>query len=240
MVQKFIAFIMLSMLASLVWAQPSVNNKSLQIEGNAEFLNDHIIADRDENYDINGNLSAGILIVSDVQGLTFRSSFGILRVVQTEAGSMIYVSPNERELTVFQSEDKSLDINLSDAGIELEGGEVWKIRIVESEGTKKEGRIILTDEIRLLENEIISNREDNRSRAGILAAGIKIYSEMDEFYIEPTDQLWKIQDGPDFKLLYVDPDIAQLVFSSPGRELLTIDLSEFILESGKIYSGRIE
>lgn len=240
MVQKLIAFIMLSMLASLVWAQPSVNNKSLQIEGNAEFLNDHIIADRDENYDINGNLSAGIFIVSDLQGLVFSSSFGILRVVQTEAGSMIYVSPNEREITVTQSEGKSLDINLSDVGIELESGEVWEIRIVESEGKKTEGQIILTDEIRLLENEIISNREDNRSQSGILAAGIKIYSEMDEFFIEPTDQLWKIQDGPDFKLLYVDPDIAQIIFSSPGRELLNIDLSDFILESGKIYSARIE
>lgn len=240
MVQKFIAFMMLSMLANLVWAQPSVNNMSLKIKGNAELLNDHVIADRDENYDINGNLSAGILIVSDIQGLMFRSSFGILRVVQEEAGSMIYVSPNERELTVFQSEDKILDINLSDVGIELEGGEVWKITVVESAGKKTEGQIKLTDEIRLLENEIISNREENRSRSGILAAGIKIYSEMDEYYIEPTDQLWKIQDGPDFKLLYVDPDISQIVFSSPGREILTIDLSELILESGKIYSGRIE
>ena len=86
--------------------------------------------------DANGEVCAGIVIVSDMDGLTFDSYNGIVKVDQSKPGeSMLYVSPGERVVQVYKTGFKPLKIMLYESGIRtLESGQVWKIEVT---GTMK-------------------------------------------------------------------------------------------------------
>lgn len=101
----------------------------LRIVGEPEFLSGEIIADRDENRDVNGNLTAGIKITSDLSGLQFRSNNGILKIVDLSDSYFLFVSTIERVITVYKDGFPPFDIVLSDHGIELEEGQVWGLKL---------------------------------------------------------------------------------------------------------------
>ncbi|MGN8224265.1 PEGA domain-containing protein [Gracilimonas sp. BCB1] len=102
---------------------------SLRIVGQAERLPSEIIADRDDNRDINGNLTAGLRIISDLTGLTFRSNNGIHKVQQLPGYNLLYLSTNERVVSIYKDGYPPFQLVLNDEGINLEAGEVWEIQV---------------------------------------------------------------------------------------------------------------
>ncbi|MCP9292123.1 PEGA domain-containing protein [Gracilimonas sediminicola] len=124
---------------SLLFGAASLNNlyaqddneemSSLRIVGEAKRLPSEIIADRDDNRDINGNLTAGLRIISDLTGLTFRSNNGIHKVQQLPGYNLLYLSTNERVVSIYKDGYPPFQLVLNDEGISLEAGEVWEIQV---------------------------------------------------------------------------------------------------------------
>ncbi|MEQ9353700.1 MAG: PEGA domain-containing protein [Vicingaceae bacterium] len=82
-----------------------------------------------DNYDANGNLAAGLIIQSDMGGLTFTSSNGIIRQTQKGNEWRILISEDERQITVYGEGVLPLSIILSSNGIKLESGKFWVIQL---------------------------------------------------------------------------------------------------------------
>ncbi len=101
----------------------------LRIVGEVELLSGEIIADRDENRDVNGNLTAGIKVISDLSGLQFKSNNGIHKILEFSDSQLLFVSTIERVVTVYKEGFPPLNIVLSDHGIELEEGQVWGLKL---------------------------------------------------------------------------------------------------------------
>ena len=119
----------------------------MRVVGEAEQLSGEIIADRDDNRDINGNLTAGLRIISNLSGLQFRSNNGIHKVQQLPGYNLLYLSTNERVVSIFKEGYPPLQIVLNDEGIDLEAGEVWEIQVMgEQESTTEPVRFTVVPE----------------------------------------------------------------------------------------------
>lgn len=110
-------------------AQDADELSTLRVVGDAEISSGDIIADRDDNRDSNGNLTAGLRVVSDLTGLTFRSNNGILKIQQLPGANLLYLSTNERVVTIYKDGYPPYQLVLNDEGISLESGKVWEIKI---------------------------------------------------------------------------------------------------------------
>ena len=99
----------------------------LHIAGKAELLAGEIIAN--ENRDVNGEVCAGVAIVSDLTGLTFKSWNGIVKMNQDPGRSLLFLSPTERVVEVYCTGYEPLKIMLNDIGVKLKSGEVWQVKI---------------------------------------------------------------------------------------------------------------
>ncbi len=101
----------------------------MRVVGNAQRLGNEMVSH--SITDANGEICAGVVIVSDLIGLTFDSYNGVVKVDQSKPGeSTLYVSPGERVVQVYKTGFKPLKIMLYDSGIRtLESGQVWKIEI---------------------------------------------------------------------------------------------------------------
>ena len=82
------------------------------------------------NYDANGQLGAGLIIESNLEGLTFQSLNGIIRQEKNGNQSKLLVSPEERIITVFSDGFLPLEIILRDIGVSLESGTFWRLQIL--------------------------------------------------------------------------------------------------------------
>lgn len=82
------------------------------------------------NYDANGQLGAGLIIESNLEGLTFQSLNGIIRQEKNGNQSKLLLSPEERIITVFSDGFLPLEIILRDIGVNLESGTFWRLQIV--------------------------------------------------------------------------------------------------------------
>ena len=115
----------------------------MDIVGSAEFLPNELISNNIR--DTNGEICAGIMIVSDLEGLTYQSNNGIVDNQSKPGKDLLYVSPTERVLEVYKFGFEPLRIILSELSINLSSGKVWQIKIT---GEKKLDLIpinILTD-----------------------------------------------------------------------------------------------
>ena len=104
----------------------------LRVTGKAEQLLNEII--NKEVRDKNGELCAGLVILSDLTGLNYQSSLGIVKNNQSSGKDFLFLSPSERMVEVFCSGYEPLKLILNELGIKLKSGEVWQIKIT---GDKK-------------------------------------------------------------------------------------------------------
>ncbi len=111
----------------------------LKVEGRGELLKTEFIGN--DSRDINGNVCAGIKIVTDLNGLAYTSNNQIVKIKQLPGQALLFVSPGERAVQVFSQGYKPLNIILADYGIFPESGQVWKLEIT---GEKIPGEIPVT------------------------------------------------------------------------------------------------
>jgi len=105
----------------------------MQVIGRAEFQPDELISH--SKIDESGNQCAGILIITDLTGLTFQSYNGVVDVNTRPGRYFVFVSPDERVVEIYKSGYKPLKIILNEYGVgRLKSGETWKLEIT---GEKK-------------------------------------------------------------------------------------------------------
>jgi len=104
----------------------------LRVVGKADLISGELI---DKSIrDANGAICSGLIIVNDLTGLTFQSSNGIVKINSKPGNDFLFLSPDERVVTVYCTGYKPQQIILSEVGIKLKSGEVWKVELT---GDKK-------------------------------------------------------------------------------------------------------
>ena len=103
----------------------SAQISELQIVGTPEQLESEIVSVRDAN----GRFCAAIQMISDMEGFSYDSYNGVVRVDDQPGKDMVFLSPDERVLEILHTGYTPLKIILSEIGIQLSEREVWKIQI---------------------------------------------------------------------------------------------------------------
>jgi len=94
----------------------------------AERRTDQII---DQSHkDASHRICAGILIITDLDGLTFQSNIGVVGMDYNPGRYMVFVSEGERVLDIYKTGFKPLEIILSEYGIYgLKSGQVYQLEV---------------------------------------------------------------------------------------------------------------
>ncbi len=84
--------------------------------------------------DANGVTAAGLIIYSDLKGLSYQSYNGVVKVNSEPGKDFVFLSPDERLVEVYCSGYTPLKIILSEFGIKLKSGTTWSLQL---SGNKK-------------------------------------------------------------------------------------------------------
>ena len=100
----------------------------MRVVGKAQFAPDELISQT--RRDANGDICAGILIETDLTGLSFNSYNGIVAMNTKPGRYFLFVSPDERVIEIYKTGYKPLKIILNEYGVgRLKSGETWKLQI---------------------------------------------------------------------------------------------------------------
>jgi hypothetical protein len=108
----------------------------LSVSGKAELLSGELL-DKGVR-DANGQSCAGVAIVSDLEGLKYESNNGIVKMSGQPGRDLLFVSADERVITVYKTGFAPLKLFLNDLGIKLKPGGVWQVKVT---GDKKSDTI---------------------------------------------------------------------------------------------------
>jgi len=100
----------------------------MRIVGKGESLSGEQLIDKSVR-DANGETCAGLIISSDLDGLSYDSYNGIVKTNSKPGEDFLFLSRDERVVTIYKSGYTSLKIILNDYGIKLNKGEVWKLKV---------------------------------------------------------------------------------------------------------------
>jgi len=109
--------------------QAAFAQNRLQVLGEAKFLPGELI--ESSIRDVNGALAAGVRIQTDLSGLSFDSRNGVIKVNVAVGEYFLFLSPNERVITIRVTGYFPLELRLYDLGIALKPGQVWGIELSE-------------------------------------------------------------------------------------------------------------
>jgi hypothetical protein len=97
----------------------------LSLEGEPKLLQGEIVAKRD----INSRFCAALQIISNLDGFSYDANNGVVDVEDKPGKDMVYLSPDERMVEIYHSGFEPLRLILSEAGIDLQPKQVWRITI---------------------------------------------------------------------------------------------------------------
>ncbi len=117
---------------SFVEVSAQTTSKMYVVKNSVKFLEGELIS-RDIR-DANGEVCAGLAILSDMEGLSFQAYNGIVKKNSEPGKDFLFLSPTERVVEVYKSGYEPLKIILNDYGIKLKSGTTWQIKIT---GDKK-------------------------------------------------------------------------------------------------------
>jgi len=89
--------------------------------------------------DVNGRICAMFKIISDMDGFSYDSNNGVVKVDDKPGEDRVYVSPDERVLQIYKTGYEPLQIILSEYGVQLHPKEVWVIKL---KGSAKTGDLL--------------------------------------------------------------------------------------------------
>jgi hypothetical protein len=117
--------IVLFFLSSLISIAQEI--PELRIVGQGELQENEIVASIIR--DVNGRIASGLIIESDLTELAYESNNGIIKRDIKPGRDFLFLSPDERIVTVYKSGYKPLKIILADVGVRLRSSMVFKISI---------------------------------------------------------------------------------------------------------------
>jgi hypothetical protein len=106
----------------------------MNVVGKVETQSSELIAK--EVRDANGEVCAGLIIATDLEGLKFDSYNGIVKMNADKPGRyFLFLSPEERVVIVYKTGYEPLKLILSEYGLsKMQSGNVWQIKVT---GAKK-------------------------------------------------------------------------------------------------------
>jgi len=100
--------------------------REMRLVGSPEKSATEIVSRRDNN----GNFTAAIMVISDMDGFSYDAYNGVVGNVDSRPGmDMVYVQATERVLEIYKTGYRPLKIILSEEGIRLKPQEVWQITV---------------------------------------------------------------------------------------------------------------
>ncbi len=112
--------------------QPLYGQNQLRINGDAQFLPGELI---DQSIrDINGEVAAGLRIITDLPGLAFDARNGVVKLNTKPGEYFLFLQPTERVVRILSTGFLPLELYLYDVGIRLKSGKTWQITVT---GDKK-------------------------------------------------------------------------------------------------------
>ncbi|MFH0992116.1 MAG: PEGA domain-containing protein [bacterium] len=121
--------IILMFIAVKLWPQ---DLSELRIAGKGEYLKSELI--NKAVRDANGIVCAGLMILSDLDGLSYESNNGVVKINRSPGKDLLFLSPDERMVTVLKTGYKPLKVIINEFGIKFASGTVWKLEVT---GSKK-------------------------------------------------------------------------------------------------------
>jgi formylglycine-generating enzyme required for sulfatase activity len=104
----------------------------LQIISKPVLIENEIISSA--NKDSNGEVCAGLIVIHDMEGLTYDSYNKIVKITSNPGRDLLFISTTEQVVTIFKSGYQPLKLVFNELGIKLKSGEVWQIKVT---GDKK-------------------------------------------------------------------------------------------------------
>lgn len=103
----------------------SAQTNQMNIDGKPEKSSSEMVGVRDDN----GRICAMIKVVSDMDGFSYDSYNGVVKVDDKPGEDRVYLQPDERVLEIYRNGFEPLKLILSEIGIQLKSKEVWTLRI---------------------------------------------------------------------------------------------------------------
>ena len=120
--KKHILILLIALSSIAVRAQ-----NEMRIVGKGEYLPSELI---DKTIrDANGEVCAGLVIVSDLDGLTYTAYNEIVKTNRNPGRDLLFIQREERVVTVYKTGFAPLKIILNDYGVKLNSGEVWQLKV---------------------------------------------------------------------------------------------------------------
>ncbi|HPE58497.1 MAG TPA: SUMF1/EgtB/PvdO family nonheme iron enzyme [Bacteroidales bacterium] len=100
--------------------------REMRLSGEPQKSETEIVSRRDNN----GNFTAAIMVISDMEGFSYDAYNGVVGNVDSRPGmDLVHVQATERVLEIYKTGYRPLKIILSEVGISLRPQEVWQITI---------------------------------------------------------------------------------------------------------------
>jgi hypothetical protein len=126
-----ICFLLIVVISPFLFSQQL---SQMRVVGKAEFQSGELVTK--EVRDANGEVCAGLIIATDLDGLKFDSYNGVVKMNADKPGTyFLFLSPDERVVTVYKTGFGPLKLILSEYGIsKMQSGKVWQLNVT---GEKK-------------------------------------------------------------------------------------------------------
>ena len=120
--KKYLLVLIIALASLTLQAQ-----NEMRIVGKGEYLPSELI---DKTIrDANGEVCAGLVIVSDLDGLTYTAYNEIVKTNRNPGRDLLFIQREERVVTVYKTGFTPLKIILNDYGVKLTSGGVWQLKI---------------------------------------------------------------------------------------------------------------
>jgi len=120
--KKYLLVLLIALTSFVLHSQ-----NEMRVVGKGEFLPSELI---DKTIrDANGEVCAGLVIVSDLDGLTYTAYNEIVKTNSKPGRDLLFIQREERVVTIYKTGFTPLKIILNDYGVKLNNGEVWQLKV---------------------------------------------------------------------------------------------------------------
>ncbi|MGA9116805.1 MAG: PEGA domain-containing protein [Bacteroidota bacterium] len=170
--------------------------------------------------DANGRVCAGLVVVTDLEGLSYQANNGVVRDTLLAGDKLLYLQPEERVVTIWKTGYERLRIILNDEGIRLESGRVWQIRVT---GERKAERVSVTIQCTPPDARVsVAGRSVDASGPVVLPEGrypVRVEKEgyrsrVDTIAVSPTSNFFR------FTLPMLEQSTVEISSVPPGARIL--------------------
>lgn len=91
--------------------------------------------------DVNGRICFAVKVISDMEGFSYDSYNGVVKVDDKPGQDLVYLSPDERVLQIFHTGYEPLKLLLPEIGVRPEERAIWEIKLT---GDRKIGEVEIT------------------------------------------------------------------------------------------------